>query len=191
MKMKAWEMKSLRSWHILWLALILGLASCSGTWNNFPGLASQPKPFQPPTLEVGSVSLAQPSPTLEPTIEILPVATPQCSNLLTYLEDLTIPDGTVVRPGEALDKRWLIQNNGSCNWNENYRLKLISGPALGVPKEQALYPARGGTQAVIRISFTAPDEPGLQRSAWQAFTPQGEAFGDPIFIEISIESVAP
>jgi hypothetical protein len=119
------------------------------------------------------------------------VPTPQCSNLLTYLEDLTIPDGTVVHPGENLDKRWLIQNNGSCNWNENYRLKLISGSALGVPEEQALYPARGGTQAVIRILFTVPNKPGLQRSAWQAFTPQGEAFGDPIYIEVSIETSAP
>ena len=189
--MKAWEMKSLRSWHLLWIVLILGLASCSGMWNNFPGLESQPKPFQPPTLEAGSISLIQPSPTFEPTTEILPVATPQCSDLLTYLEDLTIPDGTVVQPGDVLDKRWLIQNNGSCNWNENYRLKLVSGPALGVPEEQALYPARGGTQAVIRILFKAPNEPGLQRSAWQAFTPQGEAFGDPIYIEISIENTAP
>jgi hypothetical protein len=191
MKVKAREMKNLRSWHTVWFVLILGLASCSGMKNGFPGLAGQPKSFQPPTLEAGSVSLVQPSPTPEPTIEILPVPTPQCSNLLTYLEDLTIPDGTVVHPGESLDKRWLIQNNGSCNWNENYRLKLISGPPLGISEEQALYPARGGTQAVIRILFTAPDEPGLQRSAWRAYSPDGEAFGDPIYIEISIETPAP
>ena len=191
MKAKAREMKNLKSWHTAWFVLILGLASCSGMQNGFPGLAGQPKPFQPPTLEAGSGSLVQPSPTPEPTIEILSVPTPQCSNLLTYLEDLTIPDGTVVRPGESLDKRWLIQNNGSCNWNENYRLKLLSGPPLGVSEEQALYPARGGTQAVIRILFAAPDEPGLQRSAWQAYTPEGEAFGDPIYIEISIESSVP
>jgi hypothetical protein len=184
-------MKRRRTWHTAWLVLILGLAACSAMQNGFSELAGQPKPYQPPTLEAGSVSLVQPSPTPEPTIEILPVPTPQCSNLLTYLEDLTIPDGTVVHPGENLDKRWLIQNNGSCNWNENYRLKLISGSALGVPEEQALYPARGGTQAVIRILFTVPNKPGLQRSAWQAFTPQGEAFGDPIYIEVSIETSAP
>jgi hypothetical protein len=191
MKVKARGMKKLRSWHSAWFVLILGLASCSGMRNGVPGLAGQPKPFQPPTLEAGSISLVQLSPTPAPTIEILPVPTPQCSNLLTYLEDLTIPDGTVVRPGDNLDKRWLIQNNGSCNWNENYRLKLISGPPLGVSEEQALYPARGGTQAVIRILFTAPEETGLQRSAWQAFTPAGEAFGDPIYIEVSIETSAP
>lgn len=124
-------------------------------------------------------------------MEIVAVPTPACSNILTFLEDVSIPDGSLVKPGEALDKRWLVQNNGSCNWNEQYRLKLISGPAMGVPAEQALYPARSGTQAILRILFTAPVEPGLARSSWQAVSPLGEVFGDPIYIEVFVESSTP
>ncbi len=113
--------------------------------------------------------------------------TPACIAGLTFLDDLTIPDGSSVSPGTLLDKRWLVENSGSCNWNQSYRLKIIAGPDLGAPNEQALYPARSGTQAVIRIAFIAPAEPGAYRSAWQAFSPQGEPFGDPFFIEIIVQ----
>jgi hypothetical protein len=86
-----------------------------------------------------------------------------------------------------LDKRWLVENSGTCNWDAGYRLKLVAGQSLGVPSEQALYPARSSAQASIRLVFTAPAAPGTYRSAWQAFNPQGIAFGDPIFIEVVVE----
>jgi hypothetical protein len=86
-----------------------------------------------------------------------------------------------------LDKRWLVQNSGTCNWEASYAVKLVAGPDLGASLEQSLFPARSGTEAVIRLIFTAPEEPGTYRSAWQAFGPGGEAFGDPFFIEIVVE----
>jgi hypothetical protein len=103
------------------------------------------------------------------------------------LEDLTVPDGSLVTPGSTLDKRWRVENSGTCNWDEKYRLKLVSGLEMGAQTEQALYPARSGTQAVLRIIFTAPEEPGPYRSAWQAYDPHGEPFGDPIFIEVIVQ----
>jgi hypothetical protein len=57
--------------------------------------------------------------------------------------------------------------------------------------EQALYPARSGTQVELRIVFTAPNEPGIYRSAWQAHDPEGQPFGDQFFIEIVVEALAP
>jgi hypothetical protein len=102
-----------------------------------------------------------------------------------------VPDGTIVAPGETVDKQWQVENSGSCNWNEGYRLRRISGPPLDAPDEQALYPARSGAQAVIRLPLVAPGEPGTYRSAWQAYNPQGEPFGDPIFVEILVSSGSP
>jgi hypothetical protein len=113
--------------------------------------------------------------------------TPACASGLAFLSDLTIPDGTVVAPQELLDKRWQIENSGTCNWDASYSLRLIAGPDLGAPSEQALFPARSGTQATVRMFFTAPAEPGTYRSAWQAFDPQGEPFGDPFFVEVVVE----
>jgi hypothetical protein len=89
--------------------------------------------------------------------------------------------------GGEIPKRWEVENSGSCNWQENYRVRLIAGSEMSAQPEQALHPARSGTRAVIRIVFKAPPEPGAYRSAWQAFNPQGEPFGDPFFIEILVE----
>ncbi len=106
------------------------------------------------------------------------------------MTDLTIPDGSDVAAGSTLDKRWEVQNSGSCNWTEEYSLRLIAGVDLGTNPQQALYPARSGMRAVIRMVFQAPLEPGAYRSAWQAYAPSGEAFGDPIFIDFGVSSTA-
>lgn len=118
----------------------------------------------------------------------LPSPTPACTPGLAFIEDLTIPDGSQVSPGERLDKRWRVENTGSCNWDASYSVRLIAGPELGVPADQALFPARSGAPATIRTLFTAPSEPGTYRSAWQAHDPQGQPFGDPFFIEITVAS---
>lgn len=119
-----------------------------------------------------------------------PTPTPPCRDNLVFLEDLSIPDGTVVTPREVLDKRWEVENSGSCNWDRNYSLQLIAGQEMGAGERQALFPARSGTIAVIRVVFAAPAEAGIYRSAWQAYSPDDEPFGDPIFIEIEVAGTA-
>jgi hypothetical protein len=143
-----------------------------------PEAASAPTPFATKAIESAQAGGS-------PTQSSLP--TPTCTDSLRYLEDLSIPDGTQVSAGQALDKRWSVENNGSCNWDERYRVQLIAGPGMGAASQQALYPARSGTQAVIRMVFTAPAESGAYRSAWQAYSPQGEPFGDPFFIEVIVQ----
>ena len=116
-------------------------------------------------------------------------ATPACLDNLLFLADLTIPDGSQVPPGATLDKQWQVENNGTCNWDARYRLRLIAGPGLGTASEYALFPARAGNQATIWIHFTAPFEAGAYRSAWQAHSPENQPFGDPIFIEITVDPI--
>lgn len=130
-----------------------------------------------------------PGVTVDPaTIRATP--TPLCEDSLTFLSDLTIPDGSQVSAGATMDKRWEVQNSGSCNWTEGYTLRLIAGVDLGANPQQALYPARSGTRAVIRMTFQAPIEPDSYRSAWQAYDPAGKPFGDPIFIDFVVSSTA-
>jgi hypothetical protein len=131
------------------------------------------------------------APTASPTPAALeelarPTTTPACGDSLKFLVDLTVPDGTIAARGAMIDKRWQVENNGSCNWDERYRLRIISGPDMGMPAEQALYPARSGATAVIRMLLLAPDMPGTYRSAWQAVGSTGETFGDIIYVEIKV-----
>ena len=165
------------------LLLLISLSGCgtvitSSQNNGTPFVPPTPAAYQPPT------PTPQPTPPSGP-VQAAPVTS--CSDQLTFLSDVTIPDGTEVEAESTLDKRWEVENSGNCNWDENYRVRLIAGPDMGAQTEQALYPARTGTRAVIRIVFKAPTEPGSYRSAWQAVSPKGDPFGDPFFIVITVK----
>ena len=150
--------------------------------------------FKAPTAETTTTTLidalVSPIASATSTIGITPhpSTTPICIDNLRYVEDLTVPDGTRIGTGQPIDKRWLVENSGSCNWGVDYSLRLIQGPCLGAATEQALYPALSDTRATIRIIFTSPAEPGAYRSAWQAHSPNGQPFGDIIYIDILVNS---
>ena len=172
---------------LLALLLLTLLSACGPTVRSVRPAGDQQPVFRPPT----PVNAVQPTATFTPSAALLdpnqPTPTVTCKDNLTFITDATIPDGTTVQVDSTLDKRWEVENSGNCNWLETYRVRLIAGPDLGAQPEQALYPARSGTRATLRIVFKAPTEPGSYRSAWQAFDPQGEPFGDPFFIEIKVE----
>lgn len=159
------------------------------------GCREQSTPYRPPIIAAQATRPALATITPTATSQIIetpvPLSTPTCTDNLTFLEDLSLPDGTVVRPGDSLDKRWLVENSGTCNWDERYRLKFISGAELSAPIDQALNPARSGAKATIRILFTAPSDPGTYESAWQAYNPQGQPFGDPVFVQVLVDPGKP
>lgn len=148
-----------------------------------------PTPFRPPTAVPPTA--IPPTPTLTLTVTPAPTLTPAaegpCTNELTYLDDLTVEDGTTFSPGAIIDKQWLVQNDGACDWDSAYKLKWVGGYTLGVPEEQPLFPARAGVQATLRIVFTAPAEPGTYTSTWQAQDPDGNLFGDTVYMEIVVQ----
>jgi hypothetical protein len=135
------------------------------------------------------------APTFVPTLPSIATPTPKpenlqtsaCTNMLQYIEpDLTYPDGTEVKPGEAIDKQWKVKNSGTCNWDASYSIRMIGGEDMGAITEQALVPARNGTETVISIKFVAPSEPDRHYSQWKAFDPDGNAFGDVLFVDIFV-----
>jgi hypothetical protein len=156
----------------------LSMASCSG------GNSPTPLPTTPPS---PTLTLEQPTATPIIILPAVPSPTPACTKNLSFVSDATIPDGTIVAPGTKLDKQWVVQNSGDCNWDAHFRLRLISGDALGAANEQALYPARSGTQATLRILFIAPQQAGEYVSEWQAFDANGIAFGESFFIKIQVQ----
>jgi len=148
-------------------------------------------PFRPPTQPQATQILATttPIPVLYspvPTVTITPTVPGPCINDLDFLQDVTIPDNTLVSLGSTIDKQWLVKNSGTCNWDSAYRLKWIGGDPLGAAQEQILFPARAGAQPILHILFTAPSLEGTYESAWQAYGPDGAAFGDPIYMKIIV-----
>ena len=171
--------------------ILFSLSACSP--------ASTATPFRPPTAQpplieptliiqpTKQVVVIQPSP--QPTIVALsPTVNPQdCTNNLHFISDATVPDNSLVAIGSSIDKQWLVENSGTCNWNSSYRLKHLGGAVLGAQEEMMLYPARAGTQATVQIIFTAPFAEGAYESAWQAVDSKGNPFGDPIYIRITVQ----
>jgi hypothetical protein len=103
-----------------------------------------------------------------------------------FLEDLSVPDGSEVPPGAQIDKRWSVENIGTCDWGQGYRLVRVSSDGLAGPDEIALYPARAGTRAIWQVVFTAPDSLGEVISEWQAQAPDGTRFGDEVFVYVVV-----
>jgi len=168
----------------LWIPGIFLFGMILSACERSTSVATDAEGFVAPTIAATEV-IAQ-----EPVGET-PVPAAECENVLSFDKDITIPDGTEVTPGEAIDKRWQVRNNGSCDWTEQYTVRLISGPDLGAPESQGLYPARSGSMAIITMALTAPTEEGTYRSAWQAYTPDDVAFGDPFYIEIMVVTKQP
>jgi hypothetical protein len=165
----------------LFFIIIIALSACAPP--------STPTYFVAPTeaaqlIQITAIPVTAPVTTI-PTL-IIPTPTPPCTNNLTFVQDQTVPDGTNFTPGATIDKQWIVNNSGSCNWDSRYRLKLISGDNMNAPKEQALYPARAGSKATLRIVFTAPKNSGTYQSAWQAYTPDGSSFGSEVYIQITV-----
>ncbi len=165
----------------IFLLFLLFLSACSFRPQvPAPGAADVP-PFRPATLP------PPPTPTSPPPVSS--VATPDlaCTDRMLFISDLTIPDGTEVAPNASLDKRWEVENSGTCNWDERYQVRLVGGPDLGAPAVQSLFPARAGTRAVIRMQMTAPAKPGTYQSAWRAYSPKNEPIGDVFYIQIVVK----
>jgi hypothetical protein len=173
------------------ICIFLTLSSC--------GNASQPAATSQPNVPADASTLpaaTEPSPTLNvfvpatlpPVDTPIPTLTPipPCTNILAYISDITIPDNTVVAAGSTVDKQWQVKNAGTCDWDARYRLRAILGTDLGIG-EQSLYPARAGTEAVLRIVFTAPLVAGYYSSTWQAVAPDGSLFGDIVTVSIIVQ----
>lgn len=166
----------------LFIALTLAAQGCglSGPTVAAPG-SQEGTPFRPVTQAVEPTATEPlPTETAEPT------EASDCAPNLTFITDVTVPDGTIVYPGSIIDKRWEVKNSGTCTWGEGYSLRLTDGDNLQANPQQALFPAQPGSQTTIQITFQAPGEPGVYRSSWQAFDPDGNPFGDPIYIEIEV-----
>ena len=168
------------------LALVIFISSCSPQPTTAPFVApsgnnqitTEVLPFTPPPLPTVLGETPVPNATL-PTL---------CYNSLRFIEDVNYPDGSVVRPGEKIEKLWQVENNGTCNWDSRYKMMLVEGDQLGAPAELSLYPARSGSQAELRVIFIAPRESRYYKSTWQAYGPDGQAFGDPFYIDIFVQT---
>ncbi|MBU0490215.1 MAG: peptidoglycan DD-metalloendopeptidase family protein [Chloroflexi bacterium] len=120
-----------------------------------------------------------------PQMPVLPAS--PCSDNAAFVSDITLPDGSVVSPGQSLVKTWRLRNNGTSTWGTGYQLTFIGGDQIGAPGSVSLPQsvARGET-VDISVNMTAPSSGGNYQGNWRMRNAQGVYFGDQIWVKINV-----
>ena len=117
-------------------------------------------------------------------------ATSNC-NVSQFITDVTIPDGSVLKPGEDFTKQWAIRNTGNCTWDEGYVLVFIAG-------DQAIDPVsfefKKGSDFVspgeginIGVPLTAPLAEGSYQGHWRMRDDKGYYFGTVLSVYFEVK----
>ena len=134
-----------------------------------------------------------------------PIPPPTTCNLGSFVGDTTIPDGTVMAPGQTFTKTWRIRNIGSCTWTSSYALVFVFGnggtfgaaPVTGFsPATVSTLPVAPGQTADFSLNMVAPNIPGHYRSFWRFQDGSGNQFGVgsgmvTFFADINVSATAP
>ncbi|MBN1313078.1 MAG: hypothetical protein JXB30_16830 [Anaerolineae bacterium] len=124
-----------------------------------------------------SPNLPTPTPTRECVLEAL------------FVEDVTIPDDTVVEPGETFTKTWRVENAGNCNWaSSNIVLVFLWGTQMAEEEEISVPSTKAGDTVDISIRMTAPMEPGVHVAMWQLQTADGQQVGVQLYLRIVVQT---
>lgn len=145
-------------------------------------IAAIPTETPTPTVTPSPTPTETPTPTLSPTPEASPTQeTPVLVNCdeATFIDDVTIPDGTELDPDTAFTKTWRLLNAGTCAWNPNYRLIFVSGDQMSGPSSQQLVTLEvpPGASIDVSVDLVSPGKPGTYRGYWALRNAAGVRFG--------------
>jgi hypothetical protein len=111
-----------------------------------------------------------------------------------FVDDVTVPDGTIFVAGETFAKIWRLRNVGSRTWTVDYDLIFLSGDRMAGAATVALpRTVRPGETVDVAVQLVAPDEPGDYKGYWIMRNAYGGVFGAgseadrPIWVEIEVE----
>lgn len=109
----------------------------------------------------------------QPVVTNTPLATATSNcNVAQFMADVTIPDGTIMTPGQAFIKKWRIKNIGSCAWS-GFTLVFDSGDAMGAPASKAISDLGPGQEIDLEVALTAPAAAGNYRGYFRINTNGG------------------
>ena len=120
-----------------------------------------------------------PTSTPAPTNTAFPTATTASyCDWVTFVQDVTIPDGTRFNAGDTFTKTWRLKNRGTCTWTADYMLVFTSGDAMGNTTAVRLPGNVAPGQTVnVSVTLTAPARRGTYTGQWMLRNPAGVLFG--------------
>lgn len=106
----------------------------------------------------------------------------------TFLKDVTLPDSSEVGTNEKLQKVWRLLNSGPITWPVGSCLVYISGDKLSATESVIIDREVLPDETIdISFNFTAPSKPGRYISHFRMASPDGQLFGQRIYIDIIVD----
>jgi hypothetical protein len=112
-----------------------------------------------------------------------------------FVEDVTIPDGTVLTPGQAFTKTWRFRNNGTLPWGKGVKFVFVEGKydefqseKMGGPDFVDVPDVAPGQTVDVSVNLVAPKQPGRYRSYWRFKLGDGTWMRKATFTEIFVAS---
>ena len=124
----------------------------------------------------------------EPTVQNTPAqaATPYDDS--AFEQDITHPDGTVVKKGTEFTKIWRIRNTGTIPWRGRYLTRLNDTPCRA-PKRVEIRAVQPGEPVDIAVRVRASDSPGRCKIYWKMTDEAGTQLlsaKKPIFLDVVV-----
>lgn len=110
-----------------------------------------------------------------------------------FVADATIPDGTTVQPQQCFNKKWVVKT-GENSWPAGCTLVHVTGHAMGTKRRKfrpvPLKAMAANSEVELTVILQAPKCARDFVSKWRMCTPDGQQFGDYMWVFINVERKA-
>lgn len=113
-------------------------------------------------------------------------APPGCVLAATFLQDVTVPDGTVINPGTPFTKTWRMKNTSSCDWGEGFTIAFVGDTPMHPTGSAPVPPTPSNAFVDISVTLIAPTQSGVYTSTWRLKDPNNQFFGNRVFVVIRV-----
>ena len=112
-----------------------------------------------------------------------------CNYHAKFIEDVTLPDNTIVPPNTKITKTWRVVNDGNCKWDTSFTLIKnsgdISGGETSIPKT-----IKPGETIDLSVSINTPSTPGEYKAYWIFRDAGGNQFKAKLYVKIIVKEGA-
>lgn len=183
------------------LLILVLLASCSsGSTSPTPTPvdvnALQTAAVQTVVADITQTAAAQPTETVLPTETPVPVSTETPTPAVTstpltcdnsaFINDASVPDGTVMTAGQEFIKTWKVKNTGTCTWTTGYRIIYSYGEKMGGLPTTLTAEIAPNAASEIAVKLKAPLKSGTYSGYWRLANNNGYAFGEIFTVVITV-----
>jgi uncharacterized protein YkwD len=117
-----------------------------------------------------------------------------CQDSAVLIEDVTVPDNSVMSRGQQFTKTWRFLNNGKCNWS-GYTIAFFAGDRMSTPDSVPVPSTEAGQTVDVSVNLTAPSVDGAYTGFYVLKNDKGETLSIGIeqafWLKIIIGNVTP